>query len=337
VPASSAAAEQIASGLRAFLLAELGEAAAPRVADVAPVASIGNARDPWGFTATWQEADGAERCERCVMLLKAEAGQLETTLGPEFHTIAALVGSGVPVPRALWLDESGRWLNRPFFVTAFVAGTASMRPLRVEAGDPELRAVALDLARAAARLHHFDWRAAGVTCLEPVAEDEAALHQLDLWEDQFRRQRLEAHPALVHAFAWLRHRAPRAERVGIVHGDLRFGNVLYHGARLTALLDWEMVHLGDPREDLGWVYRALWSPERSLPFEGFLAAYEAEAGSPVDRDALRWYQAFAEVKHAVISLTAARSFHDRATLNLRHADRASTVPAFLARFLELTG
>ena len=103
----------------------------------------------------------------------------------------------------------------------------------------------------------------------------------------------------------------------------------------TALLDWEMTHLGDPIEDLGWVYRELWSPRRSLPFEDFLSAYEAEAGTSVDRGSLRWYQAFAEVKHSVISLTGARSFHDGLTLNLRHADRGATVAAFLRRFYEL--
>ena len=320
---------ELAAGLTAFLEAELGREAEPRVTDVAPVASIGNARDPWSFTARWRAGDGVERCERCVMLLKAEAGQLETTLGPEFHTIAALGGSGVPVPRALWLDDEGRWLGRPFFVTAFVAGTASMRPLRVEGGVEEIRSVGLDLARAAARLHAFDWRAAGVTHLEPAGVSDVAVRQLAFWEDQFLRQRLEPQPALAYAFAWLRRRAPVAERISIVHGDLRFGNLLYEGGRLTALLDWEMVHLGDPVEDLGWVYRRIWTPERSLPLEEFLAAYGAEAGRPVDPDHLRWYQAFAEVKHSTISLTGARSFHDRLTPNLRHADRAETVPAFL--------
>ena len=161
------------------------------------------------------------------------------------------------------------------------------------------------------------------------------LRELAAWERQFERQRLEPHPALVYAFAWLRRRAPVAERIGVVHGDLRFGNLLYEGDRLTALLDWEMVHLGDPVEDLGWVYRRIWTPERSLPFEEFLAAYEAEAGRRVEPEHLRWYQAFAEVKHSVISLHGARSFHDRRTTNLRHADRAETVPAFLERFFEL--
>ena len=130
---------------------------------------------------------------------------------------------------------------------------------------------------------------------------------------------------------------PEAERISIVHGDLRFGNLLHDEGRLTALLDWEMVHLGDPVEDLGWVYRrcgartarcrsrSSWPPTRRRP------------AGPVDPDRLRWYQLFSEVKHSVISLTAARSFHERRTPNLRLADRAATVSAFMTRFLELIG
>ncbi|MDH3683507.1 MAG: phosphotransferase family protein [Acidimicrobiia bacterium] len=327
--------DEVAAGLLAFLAYELGVVSELIVSDVALISSIGNAREPWSFNVSWCDADGTKHHEQCVMLLKAGAGQLETTLAPEFDTIRALGGSDVPLPRALWCDESGDWLGQGFFVTAFVPGTATMRPLRVEGGVPELRSVALDLARATARLHRFDWRSAGLSSAVPVTVDDAALTQLAIWEDQFERQRLEPHPALVWAFEWLRRNAPTAERVAIVHGDLRFGNVLYEGDRLMALLDWEMTHLGDPVEDLGWVYRALWSPERSLPFSEFLAAYEDELGSPVDAERLRWYQAFSEVKHSVISLTGARSFADRLTLNLRHADRAETVPAFLRRFFEL--
>ena len=91
-------ARGLAEGSTAFLEAELGPGAEPRVSDVAPVASIGNAREPWSFTVRWRTPDGAERVERCVMLIKAEAGQLDTALGPEFHTIAALAGSRRPGP-----------------------------------------------------------------------------------------------------------------------------------------------------------------------------------------------------------------------------------------------
>lgn len=315
------------AGLEAFLSDQLG--AAVTVVGLAPLSSVGNAREPWSFTAEW---DGGRT--HCVMLIKAEAGQLQTRLGPEFGTLAALADSGVPAPRALWLDESGSWLGRPFFVTEMVPGRAETRMLRRPEEAHAVRAVALDLAAAAARLHSLAV-APFEGHLAPVRVDDAANTQLAGWRDLFLEQRLEPHPALVYGLTWLGRHPPAAARVSLVHGDLRFGNLLHHDGRLTALLDWEMVHLGDPVEDLGWVYRALWSPARALPFEEFLAAYTAAGGLPVEPEHLRWYQVFSEVKHSVISLTATSSFARGATTGLRHADRAATVPAFVQRLLEL--
>ena len=312
-------------GLQAYLTEQLGEDVV--VTDLARISSVGNAREPWSFSARWRSGE-----VRAVMLVKAEAGQLETTLRPEFETIAGLAGSGIPVPRALWLEETGKWLGNPFFVTEWVPGTADTRPLR-NPGDPDIRAVALALAIAAAKLHTVDVGPFGH--LPATSVEEAAPQQLAYWHDLFLRQRLEAHPGLVYAVRWLMQRYPVARRVAVVHGDLRFGNALYDGGRLTALVDWEMTHLGDPMEDLGWAYRALWSPARSLPFEEFLAAYTDAGGGPIDREHLRWYEVFAEVKHSVISLTGTRSFADRATNSLRHADRSATVGPFISRILEL--
>lgn len=324
-PAPGPAAPQ-QQRLEAFLTDAVGERVA--VTELQRISSVGNAREPWSFTATW---DGQRT--RCVMLVKAAAGQLETTLRPEFDTIAALHGQGVPVARALWCDDTDAGIGAAFFVTEWVPGSADTRLLRRAEGVDQVRAVALQLAQAAARLHQLDVAPFGH--LNPTATTEAAATQLGYWAELFQRQRMEAHPALVYAVTWLRRHLPHAQRVSVVHGDLRFGNVLYDGDRLTALLDWEMTHLGDPIEDLGWVYRSLWSPERALPFSEFLAAYRDAGGGEVDPQHLRWYQVFAEVKHSVISLTGTRSFAERSTTSLRHADRAATVVAFTDRVLEL--
>jgi aminoglycoside phosphotransferase (APT) family kinase protein len=317
-------AEELRGGLEAYLSAR--EGAPVVVDDLQPVSSVGNARDPWSFTARW-----GGRTVRCVMLIKAASGQLETELGPEFHTLSRLEGSGVPAPRALWLDEAGEAVGRPFFVTGWVPGTADIHQLKRGEHHAATRGVALELAAAAARLHRLELGL--FDHLPPTTAQSAAADQLDAWYQQFERHRLEPHPGLVYALAWLRARPPRAHRVSLVHGDLRFGNLLAHEGHLTALLDWEMVHLGDPVEDLGWVYRELWSPAGALDFDQFLDAYRAAGGPPFQLDHLRWYQVFAEVKHSIISLTATRSFSQGSSV--RHANRAATVPAFLRRALQL--
>ena len=316
------------AGLARFISDRVGSAAT--VTHLARISSVGNAREPWSFTASW---DGNE--VRCVMLVKAAAGQLETALRPEYDTIAALWGSGVPVPRALWLDDGGEAIGAGLFVTEWVPGSADA-PLRSTEVNADVRSVALELAAATAKLHQLDVASFPHLVSTPeTTPGTAAGQQLDYWDRLLRQQRLEPHPALVYGVRWLRQRVRPALRVSLVHGDLRFGNLLAVDGRLTALLDWEMTHLGDPIEDLGWVYRTLWSPAVSLPFPEFLAAYTDAGGDPVDPGHLRWWQVFSEVKHAVISLTGTRSFADGATTALRHANRAATVPAFNRRLLQL--
>jgi aminoglycoside phosphotransferase (APT) family kinase protein len=333
VPVTDAAATLLPR-LEAFVTAQLADARAVRVVDLAAISSVGNARQAWGFDVQWR-AGADEQTLSCVMLVKAEAGQLETQVGPEFHTVRSLWDTGVPVARALWVDETGDAIGHPFFVTERVAGTADMSLLRRSPDDADARAVAIDLARAAARLHEVDWQLLGVArFLSPVDITTAASAQLDYWEDIFVRQRLEPLPVLVFAFDWLRDHPPATRRVSIVHGDLRFGNLLYDGGRVTALLDWEMVHLGDPIEDLAWAYRSLWSLEKFLPLDEFLGCYSDATGSPVDADHFLFWRLFGELKHSIISLTAARSFADERTRNIRHADRATTVTTYLTRFME---
>ena len=321
-------------GLEAFLATRLGDAHDVRVVELAPITSVGNARQAWGFDVQWRTG-ADERRLSCVMLVKAEAGQLETHVGPEFNTVRSLGDTGVPVARALWVDETGDAIGHPFFVTERVSGTADMSLLRRAPDDAEARTVAIDLALAAARLHAIDWASLGVgQFLTPVTTGEAASAQLAYWEDIFERQRLEPLPVAVFAFDWLRDHVPDTRRVAIVHGDLRFGNVLYEGGHITALLDWEMVHLGDPIEDLAWAYRSLWSLEKFLPLDDFLQRYGEAIGSPVDDDHFLFWRLFGELKHSIISLTAARSFADGRTRNIRHADRATTVTTYLTRFME---
>jgi aminoglycoside phosphotransferase (APT) family kinase protein len=320
--------------LEAFVATQLGDARAVRVVGLAPISSVGNARQAWGFDVQWRVGVDEKQLS-CVMLAKAEAGQLETHVGPEFHTVRSLGASGVPVARALWVDETGEAIGHPFFVTERVAGTADMSLLRRAPDDAEARSVAIDLALAAARLHATDWSTLGVTqFLTPVTTGEAAPAELAYWEEIFQRQRLEPLPVLVFAFDWLRDHPPDTRRVSIVHGDLRFGNVLYEGGHITALLDWEMVHLGDPIEDLAWAYRSLWSLEKFFSLDDFLAQYGDAIGTPVDADHFRFWRLFGEVKHSIISLTAARSFADGRTRNIRHADRATTITTYLTRFME---
>ena len=325
------------AGLERWLPTQIDGAHEIVVDNVEPITSVGGARRPWRFDVRWcdSDVDTTPRSLRAVMLVKVPGGQLETELGPEFAALRVLHAHGVLTAPPLWIDPDGVACGEPCFVTEWVRGTASLDLMQQPEDDPQRRAIAEGMADVAAALHTVDWESAGVDFLPPVTCETAALSQLEQWEDTFLRQRMEPLPTLVYAFAWLRDRVPVAQRVSMVHGDFRFGNVLYDGLDVTAMLDWEMVHLGDPLEDLAWSHRTRWSLERFLPLDEFVARYTAASCITVEPDDFLWHRMFAEVKHTVISLTAARSFTDGHTTWLRHADRASMAAPFMTRFFAM--
>lgn len=333
---SAAAGEDLVVRLKEFLGANLPGAPNSRrniqIDDVAPI-TAGNAREAWEFNVRWLDG-GEEQKISCVMLRKAEAGQLETDLTPEFKTISMLWGSGVPVARALWMDSEGRWLERPSFIMEKVAGVTDLLPLLKPEFAERNRAIAQQLAVIAATLHAVDWKKLRIDFLPATTPENAAAQQIAYWESLFLKHRMEPHPVMVAAFIWLKEHQPVAHRVSIVHGDFRFGNFLYEEGHINAMLDWEMVHLGDPLEDIAWAYRSLWGPEAFLPLDEFVRRYIELSGIPVHPDALLFYRLLGEVKHSIISLTGARSFMDGRTRNLFLADRAATITSYLQQFLD---
>lgn len=275
----------------------------------------GNARKAWAFDCLAADTPPLP----CILLSQAAAKHVESDAEAEFRVLEALHGSGVPAPRALAFDADGLVTGAPAIVLERIEGSASAVDL-LAMPLPESRAIGEDFARAAGMLHRF--------VPMPVSGDPVAI-QIEHWRSQFLTKRIEPHPVLVWLFDWLAANAPEPQRPCMVHGDLRPGNFLYQGGKVTALLDWEMAHIGDPAEDIAWAYRVLWSPERFLPLDDFLAIHADHAGFAVSRRNLAFYRIFSEAKFAAISLSAAHAFASGGTANLRHIDRAAKVPECL--------
>ena len=94
----------------------------------------------------------------------------------------------------------------------------------------------------------------------------------------------QPHPTFELAFRWLDANRPPSVGTVVVHGDFRLGNVIVDDDGLRAVLDWELVHLGDPMEDLGWLCVKAWRFGSPKPvagvagYEELFAAYEAAGG-----------------------------------------------------------
>jgi aminoglycoside phosphotransferase (APT) family kinase protein len=97
----------------------------------------------------------------------------------------------------------------------------------------------------------------------------------------------------------------------VVHGDFRNGNLIIGPEGIRAVLDWELAHLGDPLEDLGWLCVKAWRFGSPLPVGGFgtidqlIAAYEGAGGRPVDAGALHWWQVLGTLRWGIICIVQA--------------------------------
>ena len=274
----------------------------------------GLSRENWPFDASWVEA-GARRTHELILRRDPLGSVLETDRRTEFAVLEALAHSDLPAPRVFWLDAEGRFLGRPSIVMQRCPGTNDHFVL--EGGLSQLpTAQRADLARTycdtLARLHRFDWRAAGLGDALSSPGEQAARAAVEEWGANLERQLLEPAPELLEIRCWLEEHCPCAQATVLVHGDWKPGNSLVRGAELEVMLDWETAHLGDPLEDVGWVTNPLRRREHLIPGvwerADLLAHYERTSGFGVDPDALLFWNVLACFKLNAILRTGVRSF-----------------------------
>ena len=224
----------------------------------------------------------------------------------EFGVLRAAFQSGVRAPEVLFELKAEDGLGDAF-VMRRVAGTAIARKLLRDAPYREARAkIADQLGEIAARIHKVELARLPPLARREAADQIAALRAtLDLLD--------QPQPVFELALSWLdRRKPPPAERPVLVHGDYRTGNYLADETGVTAILDWEGAHLGDPIEDLGWLCVKSWRfGALDQPAGGFGSraqlwqAYERAGGIAVDPARAHWWEVFGTVRWGVICLTQA--------------------------------
>ena len=250
---------------------------------------------------------------RLVVQVAAEG--YEHSMEQEAAVLRVAAAAGVPVAEVVTASDDPSTLGAPYLVLAHVAGeTIARRILRDEVFGPARAALAGQLGRALGKLHRVDAGSPAGGALAAGAADITGLEHVDPLT-RYREvldELGEPHPTFELAFRWLeRTRPPGAGRVSLVHGDARLGNLIVDRSGLAALIDWELAHLGDPLEDLGWLCTVAWRFGGPAPVGGFgayddlLRAYEASSGVTVDLDALHWWEAVGSLKWGIICIVQA--------------------------------
>jgi aminoglycoside phosphotransferase (APT) family kinase protein len=246
-----------------------------------PVADLrqltgGASRETWTFSA------GSRR----LVLRRDPPGSVVAAgrggMAVEAAALAAAAVAGVPVPV---LVSSGPG----FVITEFVPGeTIPRRLLRDPAYAGARAGMAVSLGRTLARVHAIPVSSVpGLPSGDPLSLLRADCDAVG-----------DGLPVVEIALRWLADHRPAPVAETVVHGDFRNGNLIIGPSGLRAVLDWELVHHGDPREDLGWLCVKCWRFGSSQVVGGFgpvselLDGYASVAGWRPDEAAVTWWQVY---------------------------------------------
>ena len=304
--------ERLRAGLAALVGREAG--ASVTVRDFRPLVG-GTMRHAWALDVEIPSGP-LTGFHRLIYLEDREGSRLgsRSRLGreDELGLLTLMHAAGVRVPRPYWQIQEGDPAGvGPGLVVERVEGEALARRILQDTTFEAVRPRLLQqMGEELARIHAVRAGGAG-GLLGPRRGEAPAEAELEQTEKSLLEIG-EPHPALELGLRRLRHLAPDCPSPVIVHGDYRLGNFLVEPERgLAAVLDWELAHLGDPGEDLGWVVMRFWrcvdlAGRPALgPRERFLDAYAAAGGLRLDSDQLRYWEAFANLRWATVTLEQA--------------------------------
>jgi aminoglycoside phosphotransferase (APT) family kinase protein len=227
--------------------------------------------------------------------------------------LEAAKAAGVPVPTVVAHGREDPALGAAWTLVEALVGTSD--PKRIVPGAGDALKLLDDLAAALAAVH----RMPADRSLAPPAEKPLA--QLRALHDGLG----EPHPTFELAFRTLGPDRPPSRRA-LVHGDFRMGNLMVEAQQVTGVLDWELTHVGDPVEDLGWLCVPAWRFSRpDLPAAGLgtreqlLAAYARHAGVAVPIEELRRWELAGTLRWGVICVMQAFSHLSGARRSVEHA------------------
>ena len=277
----------------------------------------GASRQTWSFDATIEDANGEIRTLPLVLRSDPRRGPNFMQREVEYQLLKAVGEEGVPVPAVYAMGDDS--LGVPFFLMERVEGETIPRRLLRDDEFAEARSVMTgQLGAILARIHRVPIEKHGLDVLpSPPPDASPAETEVTRFEQTYRAITPEPHPAFELAFRWLRSHLPPTGRRTLVHGDYRIGNVMFGPEGARVVLDWELAHIGDPMEDLGWICIRSWRfGNDDLPVGGIgtreelARAYEEAGGDPVDLYQVRFWEVFGNLRWGVFCISQAKTYLD---------------------------
>jgi aminoglycoside phosphotransferase (APT) family kinase protein len=223
----------------------------------------------------------------------------EDTIGPgpglatEALLMQAAQAVGVPEPEVYYVLQPADGLGEGFAMEWFDGEALGAKIARAPEFETLREGLAYQCGKILARIHSVDLDASG------LRDRLDAYSPLELMDNSW--QRYQAYPTpqpmIDYAARWLQDNAPERFDNALVHNDFRNGNFMVDERQITAVLDWEVAHIGDPMRDLGWICTNSWRFGRTEnPVGGFgeyadlFRGYEEESGTRVDPERVRYWE-----------------------------------------------
>ena len=310
--------EQTRAQLLTWLSGKLPQAEKLRIEELRGPADTGFSSDTLLFELAYDERGESVRRGMVIRLKPlSEFGvfpQYDVAL--QYRVMKALANTKVPVPRMLWLEEDCGPLGSPFYAMEKLDGRvpSDNPPYHSEGWVYELESALREKLwnsglDAMAEVHKLDPAAGEFDFLpHPRADITPIQAQLEYWERYLDwgmdRSRYDL---LNKGFEWLQAQQPSQEPVGICWGDARISNQIFQDCEVVAVIDWEMIFIGNPVADLAWfitmdrVFTEGIGLERlsGLPDKKTsIRRWEERMGRPADHYA--YYEVFAAWRYAAI-------------------------------------
>jgi len=289
--------------------------------------SAGASQETWSFDAL---VNG--RSEPLILRRSPGGGERATTgsgavpLSTEAIVIEAARKTGVAAPRVRYVLKPEDGVGQGYVMDRLPGETIARKILRDREFDAVRPRLAFQCGEIIARIHKVD--AAPFKNILPVVDGPT---QLNRYRDLYLAYDYP-HPVFEFAIKWLEPRMAHAKRQTLVHGDFRHGNILISPARVEAALDWELTHIGDPLEDIGWICTNSWRfgvAEKVVGGFGdladLLAGYEAAGGGHVDADDVRTWIVYGSLKWGIMCMSMYQGFRldgsvERAAIGRRSSE-----------------
>jgi aminoglycoside phosphotransferase (APT) family kinase protein len=250
----------------------------------------GASRTTWAF-------DAVADTRRALILRTGPPDEVHAGMELEARAQQRAAAAGAPVPHILAADDSTAALGNPFLICDAIGGETIVRRIHRSLDDAGRRRLLTQCAQALVAIHRADPQGVGLAATDPLTEWRERLDEIGDTTATFE-----------WTFRWLAAHRPGPSPHVVVHGDFRMGNLIVDDTGLAAVLDWELVHIGEIYEDLAWFCVRAWrfgAPEELGAgglgsVEDFLTAYETASGEALDRSAFRWWLTVATLKWGVI-------------------------------------